>query len=309
MPSIKELQRYKDIQRCEEFERIKFYGKLLNIVKLDESYIFKIYDGSAPASFRVYTDQDLLACYQNYELYLFEGYVGMGKRKYFKMERASLVPYSKELERTYYPERFKVLSDEMKNVYFLHLNKIKDDGIRYLVGLCLGVPVKGLSNSPGLQRVQDIYISSFASIARHDSYQGGLVAHISGMLLQVEALEKVFGDSSVYQPEQMSGINWDILRAIVYLHDCGKPATYQKLQNGRVSWKDEMKLDHATMGVCYVYNRWVSCKDKVSEETAQKILYGIANHMNDKATGLLELEIFRNLDKVDAICADTSKWI
>jgi 23S rRNA maturation-related 3'-5' exoribonuclease YhaM len=101
-------------------------------------------------------------------------------------------------------------------------------------------------------------------------------------------------------------INWDLVYTLIYLHDVGKPLTYSVRPDGEFKWNDNILLDHATLGVCYVYNKCVEVGVNPSHPDVQILLKGIQQHMSQEYYNLIpEVQLLKSIDSIDAILAST----
>lgn len=192
----------------------------------------------------------------------------------------------------------------MFQVYNTSIAKIKDDKLREFVGQCLGLGCNSSNQSPNQKATYNKFINSPASLKYHDSYIGGYVAHIAGMLEIVNNLED--NNCNYLRGRIPSSIDWDILRALVYLHDVGKPLTYYKSEIG-FKWNENYLEGHALVGSHYVYSVWSKTK-LINLATLQKLCYGISSHMdtvkNFNDNKLPELKILKVIDMLEASIAD-----
>lgn len=298
------LERFKDISTVDEFTDVDFTAKILRVEKPSETedrLVIRFFDGYDNNRFIVYTDnkavQDIL---YNNTVYLLRGTARGIHHRYFVLSSIELVAITLDIEQKYYPERFKRPTDMMKMTYDTSIAKIKDCKLRQFVGYCLGIVTTGYGSSDKQKIKYNKYSNAPASLNHHDSYPGGYIAHIAGMLSIVDALEQSY---SVLRTEDISRIDWDLLRAIVYLHDIGKPLTYLRDQSGRYIWNEECLNDHAQLGAQHVYACWNRVRT-VDFNLMQKLTYCINEHMNVSKPydnkKVPELQLLRALDTLDS---------
>lgn len=299
-----QLAQFSDLYKVNEFDEVDFIAKITSITfptDIRDRVIIHFFDGFEHNRFIVYTDnqaiREILYTDTVYHLY---GVARGIKRRYFMLRSFEPVDITMDIEIKYYPERFKQPTDIMKLVYNTSIAKIKQPDLRRFVGYCLGIQTSGYNASEKQEIKYKRFLNSPASISHHDSYPGGFIAHVSGMLSIVDHLEELYGGG--LRMENVDKIDWDLLRAIVYLHDIGKPLTYAKDYTGSYIWNEMCLEDHAQLGAQYLYSCWERSKI-LDYATIQKILYCVSEHMNynkqfeDKKVP--ELRILRAIDNLD----------
>lgn len=298
------LDKFSDLYKLSEYDEVDFIARITNIMHptdVSDRVVIYFFDGVDHNRFTVYTDneaiREILYVDTVYKLY---GVARGLKRRYFMLKGFESIDVTLDIETKFYPERFKRPTDMMKLIYDTSIAKIKDSGLRQLVGYSLGIVTSGYYGSDKQKVKYDKFAQAPASLNHHDSYPGGYVAHIAGMLSIVNKLEEIYG--SKFRAEDANKINWDLLRAIIYLHDIGKPLTYIKDYSGGYIWNEDCLEDHAQIGSQYIYHCWVKT-NTVSYAIIQKILYCVVEHMNinkqydDKKVP--ELRILRAIDTID----------
>lgn len=303
------LNRFQDIRTKPEFTDVTFVARIMSIRYLEakEQNIVEFFDGNAYDRFIVYnsTPQDVGLLPVN-EVCELVGTARGQKRRYFTLNGFTPKPVTLAMEKKYYPERFQVLTDEMTLAYTTSLLKIKDSTLRQFVGYCLGIPTTGYEPGPKQRKKYERFATSWASLRRHDAYNGGYVAHITGMLKILDCMEETY--TTGYRSLQTTHMDWDILRAAVYLHDIGKPFTYQRTKDGRMLWREGAALNHTEAGICYLSQCWERYGCKLEYTTFQKLLGIISEHMNYKGDATTpESSALRSIDALDAVFADNIK--
>lgn len=298
------LEHFSDIFQLKEYTEVEFIAKVTNVTcptDTPDRLIVWFFDGYENNRFTVYTDNNAIReILYNNTVYRMWGVARGLKRRYFMLKGFEPIDVTLDIETKYYPERFKHITDMMKLTYDTSIAKIKDLKLRQFVGYCLGIVTTGYAPSDKQKAKYNIFATAPASLSHHDAYSGGYVAHIAGMLAIVDKLEEIYG--SGFRTEDISKIDWDLLRAIVYLHDIGKPLTYQKDYSGQYSWNENILEDHAYLGAQHVYYCWKKT-NILPEAVVQKLLYCISEHMNmqkqfdDKKVP--ELRLLRAIDSLD----------
>lgn len=301
---IMTLDKFSDLYKLSEYDEVDFIARITNIIHpedINDRVIVYFFDGTEHNRFTVFTNneaiREVLYIDTVYKLY---GVARGLKHRYFMLKGFEPVDVTLDIETVYYPERFKHPTDMMKLIYDTSIAKIKDTGIRQLVGYSLGIITSGYCGSEKQKMKYNRFIQAPASLNHHDSYSGGFVAHVAGMLAIVDKLEEIY--TSKFRLEEGYRINWDILRAIVYLHDVGKPLTYTRESSGHYVWNENCLEDHAQLGSQYLYHCWRKTMT-VEYAVIQKILYCVTEHMsinkqydNKKVP---ELRILRAIDTID----------
>lgn len=296
------LSRFSEIFNANEFDDVEFTAKIINIRYIDDldssKSIITFFDGYSENRFIIYNDnnkvRELLFINTVYHFY---GKARGTKRRYFMLTGYELVPITVSIENKYYPERFKKPSEQMFLIYNTSVASIADNDLREFVCFCLGLKGTKVSEKKRLL-IYNKFAEAPASINHHDCYSGGYIAHISGMLANLENVKRLYTGN--FRFENGSSVDWDLLYALVYLHDVGKPLTYRKNEFNHFMWNDNCLEDHATLGGQYVYSCWAQSK-LISFSQVQKLCYCITEHMSTKYdTKVPELGILKALDNLDA---------
>ncbi len=298
------LERFTDLYKVDEFTEVEFIAKITSIshpTDIQDRVIIHFFDGYENNRFIVYTDNEAIRELLYIDtVYHLRGIARGLHRRYFLLTGFKPVDITLDVENKYYPERFKHLTDMMKLTYDTSIVKIKDVKLRQFVGFCLGIVTAGYDASEKQKAKYNKFNTAPASLSHHDSYPGGYIAHISGMLAIVDKLEEVYGNG--LRVEDITKIDWDLLRAIVYLHDIGKPLTYTKDYSGRYIWNEDCLEDHAQLGAQHVYYCWKKT-NTITSAMIQKLLYCIAEHMNVSKQcddrKVPELRLLRAIDTLD----------
>lgn len=296
------LDKFTELKYTNEFDDVDFIAKVTSIRLIEDEYssrfVIGFYDGYTDDRFILYTDKDVIKdlLYLN-TVYHFYGKSRGKDRRYFVLKGFDIVEITIETERKYYPERFQKPTEPMVLTYNTSISEIKDNNLRKFVGFCLGF--KGsYTNDKKRNVIYNRFVNSPASLNHHDCYRGGYVAHVAGMLANLKSVRDLY--SSSFRSEDSNSIDWDLLYALVYLHDIGKPLTYTTDSLNRFVWNDRCLQDHAILGSQYVYSCWVQ-NSLIDFKTVQKLCYCISEHMNSKyETKVPELSVLRALDNLDS---------
>lgn len=296
------LEKFSELKNTKEFDEVDFIAKITSIRFIEDEYgskfIISFYDGYTNDRFMLFTDKDVVKdmLYLN-TVYHFYGKSQGKNRRYFVLKGFEPVDITLAVERMYYPERFQKPTEQMLLVYNTSVTEIQDSNLRNFVSYCLGFKGSYTSDKKRLI-VYNRFAESPASLNHHDCYKGGFVAHISGMLSNLKNMKTLY--SSSFRNEDASSVDWDLLYALVYLHDVGKPLTYTKDSLGRFIWNERCLQDHAVLGSQYIYSCWVQNR-LVDFNTVQKLCYCVSEHMNQKyETKVPELSILKALDNLDS---------
>lgn len=306
-----ELSKLSDLNKQPEFSSVEFIARVTDIcndVDNDndtDRLIIKIFDGFNNDRFIVYGLGSIIPkLLSPNNVYKFSGKAQGNKRRYFSLKGFEEVPITLEIEHKYFPERFQKPTTQMLYIYKTYVAKIHDGNLREFVKICLGLSSND-KKSDKQKATYERFVNSPASLKHHDNYSGGYVAHISGMLMIVDNLENDICTS--LRKKEINNIDWDLLRALVYLHDVGKPLTYIQDSSNIYRWNENYLEDHAVIGSHYVYDVWRTTK-LISLQVMQKLCYGISTHMNNTKNindnKIPELKILKAIDMLEATIAD-----
>lgn len=151
----------------------------------------------------------------------------------------------------------------------------------------------------------DTILHAYASINYHDSYPGGFVNHIGGMLTIASKIKENYLPGRC---EQVWNVDWQYIMAGILLHDIGKLQTYTPVTEATVRFKDTCLLDHNVIGVGMMYSIHDSLDmaSRMPEGVFQQLAYTICYHDNiDKlyTHKRLEDKIISYIDGLEATLA------
>lgn len=300
------LKRFNQIKNLSEYDEVEFYGKVLKTIYREDynNLVVIFFDGYETCKFTIYNGVSTISKYLVINnSYVFKGIIKGTTNRYFNLISAEDVSLSIETEKLLYPERFSYANENSLFIYNTSINKINDNNLRLLVADCLGIIIDGNPPCKSQEEKYKIFLNSPASIKHHDCYSGGYIVHVAGLLLQIDNLENMYTASNSYRNMIKCIIDFDYLRALAYLHDCGKPFTYKQINN-RFEWNESVLLSHSQYGAHIVSSsRYIN---SISFPLRQKLLKGILEHMNPNSniSSIPEINIFRALDNLESACAD-----
>lgn len=207
-------------------------------------------------------------------------------------------------------QKFRTLLQDNYTYFMESVRKIRDFRLRRLVEVCYGLGERPPRVDQAVySRRLDKQANGSGSISRHDNYPGGIINHMCGMLRQVDALESIYGNSTtppIARIENGNGINWDLVRVLVFLHDLGKQETYSLTAGGRVIRRDGTRLEHEATSVMLVskYLRDMEPEYLLTYAEEQEILGGILNHGELSFKKSPEEQILSAVDMCDSILVD-----
>lgn len=298
------IKQFSKIKTLNEYDEVEFYGKVTKTIYREDynQLVVLFFDGYESCKFVVYNGVTSLKKYLTVNNpYLFKGVVRGTNNKYFNVLSVEEVSLSIETEKLLYPERFSYANDNALFIYNNSVTKINNIELRALVADCLGLITDTNPPSQMQESKYRLYLNSPASIRHHDCYSGGYIVHIAGLLLHIDNLESMYVTSNSYRNMIRCNIDFDYLRALAYLHDCGKALTYKRINNS-FCWNDDVLLSHAQYGVYIVSNSVYI--NRINFAMRQKLLKGISEHMNSNSANIPELNIFKSLDSLESACAD-----
>lgn len=286
---MKFLTKFRDLQKCQTGEVVWFYGKVLEIEKTSKYNMIIFNDGTEIQRFAVYdTDFEV----PTNKLYKFTGSAHGYDKMWFKLSTTDEVIPTLELERIFFPENFMKTTPNLQYIFLNMVSEIDNVDYRKIIMDCFSF--KSNFNSK-----DEIYRAP-ASLNYHDNYKGGLINHIASMLNIARVIRSEYNITRQVYRE----IDWDLLYALIYLHDIGKPQTYIEDKFGKFKWNNNVEIDHATLGVCMVYNKCQELNIDVRRNDIQKLLKGIQQHMvKDSVNQIAEIQLLKLIDGIDAILA------
>jgi len=296
------FEKYSEVLEQDEYSKVSFYARLLSLKKLNNYYVVNFFDGYEKRAFKLFNpNSDIEDHLLTNKVYLFEGETRGDKGKYFKLNTYKEVPVVKKLDDLLFPERLNKPSDKAVMIYNTFITEIANKDLRKFVAYCLGLKGANLEETQR-KKIYAVFAESPCSLANHDCYKGGLMVHIAGMLSAAKSLKESY--ESGIRVEDLSIVDWDLLYAIIYLHDVGKPLTYYKSEGSiGFEWKSTCLENHSLLGSHYIYHCW-STNKLISFALLQKILYCIDEHMNTvMQPKVKELTLLKALDSFDASLA------
>lgn len=298
------LNKFNELYELDEYTDVEFKARVMKLTyrKEYDNLVICIFDGHTKERFICYNGISVLQkeLKQNC-LYHFYGVARGRNRRYFHLTSFSEVAIDYNEEFKYFPENFNSVTNKAKFIYDTSIAKIQDFSIRGLVAECLGLVVDLNPESPEQIKKYKLYSNSPASINYHDNYRGGYIVHIAGMLDIADNLENVYTPGKSYRLITNNNIDFDLLRALIYLHDCGKPYTYKEV-NGSFTWKEDTILSHEQLGAQIVLQSNYS--KKVANVKLQKIIKGILEHMTPTRSNISEINILKSIDSLESCFAD-----
>lgn len=298
------LEKFSDIYDLDEYTEVEFRAKVNKLIENTDynNLIVLIYDGHNKERFTCYTGIETIK--ENLlpnKVYHFKGKCRGSNRRYFQMSAFNEVSLDFNQEFKYFPENFNSVNDRAKFIYDTSIAKIKDVNIRRLISECLGLSCDVASNSPTMEKLYELYYNSPASLNHHDNYKGGYIVHVAGILDIIDKLEEIYRVNESYRFVGIAGIDFDYLRALAYLHDCGKPYTY-RVVNGSHIWNVDNVLGHEQQGVYLVLQS--NSSRMIDKSFLQKLIKGILEHMSPTRSNIPEINLFRNIDNIESCFAD-----
>ena len=284
------LQTFPELQKCCEYENVVFYGKVVNIVHNLNYSTVNFYDGKSMQRFNVYSlDFDLT----DNKLYKFMGMAYGFDRIWFKLFSAELITPTDELEQIFFPENYLKITAELQYIY-LNTYGLSDNNIyKRILKACLDL---GTSKA-----IDNEIFKNPASLKYHDNYKGGLINHIASMLNVARNLKEEYSATR----KTFKDINWDLVYTLIYLHDIGKPLTYTQRKDNKFNWNENIQLNHASLGVCYVYSKCIEIGIDIKHPDVQILLKGIEQHMQPEINSIPEIQLVKSIDSIDSILATT----
>lgn len=292
----------------EEYTCVCFDAKVKNITSYEDRgcVVIQIFDGTSVDRFTCYNAVELLknTLIVN-NVYKFSGILKGKERRYFMLESFDQITIDYTQEYRFYPENFIGANDNALFIYNTSIAMIKDSSLRLLVSECLGIPCDLTPcsdiNEKTMKIVYDRYKNAPASLNHHDNYRGGYIVHIAGILSHINQMEISFRSSSCYRTFKGKTLDFDYLRTLAYLHDCGKPYTYRYV-NGTFVWNNDNILTHEQYGAHIVSSSIAS--RRMNNTLLQKVIKGILEHMNPKESVIKEINILKNIDRLESSIAD-----
>jgi 23S rRNA maturation-related 3'-5' exoribonuclease YhaM len=285
------LKNYKELQRCSEYENVVFFGKILTITHQAQYTTVRFFDGENIEKLNVYQNDFEV---ETNKLYKFTGSACGYTRIWFKLYALEKITPNEEQNRIFFPEIYLKVTPELQYVYLNSFGLIENNNYKSVLKVCLGL---------GDSKATEIdYFKYPASLNHHDNYKGGLINHVASMLNIAIKIKMEYKSTRKLTKQ----IDWDLVLTLIYLHDVGKPLTYSVKPSGEFKWNDNIMLDHATLGVCYVYNKCMENGISVKHPDIQILLKGIQQHMTQEYYNLLpEVQFIKHIDSIDAILAST----
>ncbi len=219
----------------------------------------------------------------------------------------SVVAETEELIKHYKPRTLCRITEKNKNDFISGINIIQVEPMRRLVEVAYGVGrvPAGVSESTYRERMT-IAEKAWASLNRHDCYEGGYINHITDMLRLARKLQELYGQPELMgRVEKSCDINWDYLFTAIYLHDIGKADTYSVTSSGTVRYKSGNLMQHGDMGMAKVWalNEEIEHNLRLDSETLQHLMYIVKMHCEPVANrkgSLIEDELLCYIDGIDA---------
>lgn len=286
----------------------------VTVTQPDVSYrtSVRITDGSKIMTFMVWKSIEVVRTFmEENSVYRFYGthqfYQGKPSFKFISCDAVT----DERVLRKYDLQQFKGLTQDNYEYFVSSVRKIKDFRLRRLVEVCYGLGRCPAHIEPSTySRRQDKQLGGSGSINHHDNYPGGIINHIVGMLRQVDLLEGIYGNAEtppIGRKETACTLNWDRVRAMVYLHDLGKQDTYIKTLGGRVIFNKATCLNHEDISMVLVakYIRDLEPEFMLTFAEEQLLLAGIKNHGSTSYDKSPEEKILSQVDMADSVLVDS----
>lgn len=263
------------------------WGKTLeevqSIYKVDKIYDFEILFKTAPSTGVIYIN---------------------------KIISATMLDDTPELIRQFKPDRLKHLKPENRQLFESAYQSIQNKNVQRLIELCYGlgkVPNK-VSHDVYRNRYTEA-LNSLASVRFHDSYPGGYINHLCGMLriaMNIKDTYTAVGHATIPgRVEIGNNIDWDLVFAGIYLHDIGKIGLYVPAGVSN-KYRDGHILDHKIVGVGKLYQAYSELDSDMDYGYFQQICaitarHGQVSRMFDDQTISDNERLVTLIDSMDAL--------
>lgn len=243
-------------------------------------------------------------------MYRVYGTVGVYRNEnQLKYIAAKIVDDTEENRKRIDPALTRGVTEENSKVFmYIIKNKFSDRRYKRYCEIAWGlgdVPL-GVCEEDYRRRFSDLR-RAWCSIRHHDNYEGGLMNHVVGTARIVLSLKAQYDGEggAVGRYEKVSGINWDKLLLLCYIHDLEKVSEYCVGDNGMWDYNKDALVGHVVNGVVRLglIDREVEEDLRLSFEEMESLKYSLLCHHGDWGgfeVKSAEDKIFHAVDLLDA---------